>query len=287
MLKRLLHFMLRWSQLPALVRATCQRRSITIILFHNPSPQLLKRHLSQLSRWYKFVSLSEYIDACRLGDMNGLPCRSMVITLDDGHADNINLMSLFEEYRVFPTIFLCSGVVGTSRHFWFEHETGKVPVQMLKHLSNDDRLDALKAFGFDVNKEYADRHALSDEEIEVMRNKSDLQSHTISHPILPRCSDDLAMQEIGRSKTDLEKRYGLNVSAFSYPNGSYGEREIEYTRATGYECALTVEDGYNNERTDLFRLKRISVPDDADINELLVRASGLWGMLKRLASFRR
>ena len=50
----------------------------------------------------------------------------------------------------------------------------------------------------------------------------------------------------------------------------------------GYECAITVDPGFNSQNTDLFKLKRLSIKDDADVNELIVKASGLWAYTKKL-----
>jgi len=88
------------------------------------------------------------------------------------------------------------------------------------------------------------------------------------------------MREIAQSKIDLEKTFGLAIWALAYPNGDYSERDIEIAKDAGYECALTMDFGYNDERTPLFQLKRIAVNDDAAPSELIVKVSGVWGFLR-------
>jgi len=87
-------------------------------------------------------------------------------------------------------------------------------------------------------------------------------------------------REIERRKTDLERLYGIKIEAFAFPNGDCSEHDIVMTRNAGYRCALTMDTGINDIDADLFRLRRIPVPDDASVSELLVKASGFWRRLK-------
>ena len=48
----------------------------------------------------------------------------MVVTFDDGHIKNHSLLPVFKKYQVPVTIFLCSGIVDTGKHFWFFGEDG-------------------------------------------------------------------------------------------------------------------------------------------------------------------
>ncbi len=70
------------------------------------------------------------------------------------------------------------------------------------------------------------------------------------------------------------------INTISYPNGDYSKRDIELAKKAGYECGITVDFGFNNNKPDLFRLKRISVNDTSDINELIVKSTGVWGFFK-------
>jgi len=142
-------------------------------------------------------------------------------------------------------------------------------------------LEILRKLGFEREKEFEDRQALSKDEIEEMKNIVDFQSHTMFHPILTKCSAERANKEILQSKMDLENNYGLRIYALSYPNGDCSDREILMAKKAGYECGITVDLGFNSQNTDLFRLKRICIDDVADINELLVTVAGLWDFLLR------
>ena len=120
-------------------------------------------------------------------------------------------------------------------------------------------------------------------EIEEMKPLVDFQSHTVYHPLLPQCAPARAAAEISESKTELENKFGLSVYALAYPNGDYTAREVAAAEAAGYTCALSLDHGFNSRTTPPFQLKRICISDDASVDELLVKASGLWGFLKNLA----
>ena len=74
-----------------------------------------------------------------------LPSRALVVTLDDGHQGNVELVDLFVRYGVRPTIYVCRQIVGTNRHYWFLK--CKNPEQ-LNGLPNAARLAALGKSGF-------------------------------------------------------------------------------------------------------------------------------------------
>ena len=39
---------------------------------------------------------------------------------------------------------------------------------------------------------------------------------------------------------------------------------------------------YNNKKTDIYNLKRISINDDFTEKELAVKVSGIWGFIKKI-----
>lgn len=264
--------------MPWLLRETVQRRRTTILVYHDPSPGTLEAHLRALSRRYNFVALADYVSN-RAESSPQLPAKSLVITLDDGHAGNHELRGVFERFQVRPTIFVCTGLIGTSRGFWFLHAGD---VELLKRLPNDERVATLEASGFSPDAELPHREALSNEEVSSLSTVADIQSHTVTHPILPNCTDEQAGAELEESIRHLEQKFGLAVFALAYPNGDYSNRELSLARLVGYTCAVTVDGGSNASSTDLFRLRRTAVDDRDSVDAVIVKASGLWRLVKRL-----
>lgn len=276
--------LLRFSGLPFLIREIGQRNTVTIIVYHALDAERATVHFAALRNRYSLIALSDFLRTRSGNATHQLPPKSLIITFDDGHKANHGLASVVQRHRIPITIFLCSGIVGTKRHYWWLHADDAKEAQRLKMLPDEQRVQTLLAKGHTDKREYEERQSLSFDEIIAMKPIVDFQSHTVFHPILPACSDERARREIIESKEALEKEYGLNVYALAYPNGDYSGREVELLREGGYSCGLTLDAGSNDSKTDLFCLRRVVLPDDAGINEVIVKASGLWAILKAFGS---
>lgn len=270
---------LRWSGVAWLWREVVQRRKVTFLLFHDMEAADAERNFGYLKQHYNIIGLNDYLDAVRNGKR--LPNKALVITFDDGHVSNYALLPIIKRMQIPITIFLCSSIVGTHRHFWFRHSTEIKPqVETLKKNLNGQRLETLRQYGFAQEQEYDEIQALSKEQIEEMTPWVNFQSHTCFHPILPQSDYTTAEKEIKDSKQQLEETFGLTINALSYPNGDYSERDIYLAQTAGYECGVTVDSGYNGIKSNLFRLKRFSVNDAENTTELMVKASGCYALLK-------
>jgi peptidoglycan/xylan/chitin deacetylase (PgdA/CDA1 family) len=280
-IRRTVFFVLRWSQLPRAYSVLRQRGKVTILLYHDIDPGTFASHLDYLEKKYVIISLDDYLDAAAHGRDLGSE-KYLVITFDDGHKGNFALRGLFARHPGKVVLFLCAGIVGTARGFWFE--TKGLDVGALKRLPNGERLRVLEGAGFIQDRDRPQRTALSREEVLALGEVADIQSHTVFHPCLPFCTDAEAAWEIAESRRLLEAACGTRVNSISYPNGDYSDRDVALSRESGYVAGITVDHGFNDHRTDPFRLKRLSVNDTRDMNEFVVKASGLWGALLRFVA---
>jgi poly-beta-1,6-N-acetyl-D-glucosamine N-deacetylase len=285
--RRSVFILLRLTCLPLLVRRTLQRRRLTILCFHDIDPKTLDQNLRVLGRSYNFVGLRGYLEARDSGRLDVLPPRSLVVTLDDGFAIHRELLDTFRSHSVTPTVFLCSGVVGTDRRFWWTAPEDRAEVERLKRIPDDERIRALASINFSETAPFSERSALSRAEIDEMREVFDFQAHSIFHPILTNCSDQRSWAEISGCKRQLEDEFGLDVYAFAYPNGDLSDREVEFVKKAGYRCGVTTRVGLNDSNTDLYRLRRVGMDDTTSVSEIIVRASGLAAYLKGLFRLRR
>lgn len=279
-MKRLVFKLVRYSGLPFLFREFVQKRRVTILLFHDIGPETAAMTFSFLSKRYNIISLDDFIRACRDKNERAIPDKALILTFDDGHIGNYRLKTLLEKTRIPVTIFLCAGIIDTNRHFWFTYKHPDVPKSTLKRLSNKEKLALLAKAGFRPEKEFDRPQAMSRAQIEDMKHVVDFQAHTIFHPCLPQCDDREAYEEIATAKQILETKFGLPIRSIAYPNGDYSERDIELSKQAGYQCGITVDYGFNTIRSDLFRLKRLSVNDTDNPDELAVKASGVWAFFK-------
>lgn len=82
------------------------------------SPRHFAEHLEAIKRHFHPLSLHDLCEQCRDGT---LPDRSIVLTFDDGYADNLHTAKpLLEQYRVPATIFLVADILRDTRHFWWD-----------------------------------------------------------------------------------------------------------------------------------------------------------------------
>jgi peptidoglycan/xylan/chitin deacetylase (PgdA/CDA1 family) len=286
LIKEILAILIRCSGAPFLIREVLRRNRVTILMYHDPTPEVFAKHLKYLSRRYHFITLNQCVNTIHTRDGSKLPPKSLVVTFDDGYAGNYQLLPLFKAYNIHPTIYLCSQIIDTHRHLWFRTDGVRERQQKgyresLKKLPNRERLARLKTdYNFDPQKEFPNRQTLNRAELNEMTAHVDFGGHTQFHPILTTCTDDELRQELEGCKQDLEALLGQPCEHFCYPNGDYTEREIDAVKRCGYQSARTSDCGWNDTTTDPYRLKAMDIADDATLNGLIAQMSGAFQYLK-------
>jgi peptidoglycan/xylan/chitin deacetylase (PgdA/CDA1 family) len=82
------------------------------------TPRRFAEHLEVLRDCARPIRLEQLSGALLDGS---LPDRSVVVTFDDGYADNLyNAKPLLERYDVPATVFVTTGYVGSGREFWWD-----------------------------------------------------------------------------------------------------------------------------------------------------------------------
>ncbi|WP_107666372.1 polysaccharide deacetylase family protein [Cyanothece sp. BG0011] len=102
-----------------------------------------------------------------------------------------------------------------------------------------------------------------------------IASHTITHPRdLRELSDDELFQEVMMSKEILEKKLGIPIKYFTYPEGKHDARVKQWALAAGYKMALTMsneEEIFVGESPDLLSIGRFGQ------SQLQVVSPQAWG----------
>jgi peptidoglycan/xylan/chitin deacetylase (PgdA/CDA1 family) len=268
LIKEFLASMLVLTGIARVARAWLWRDRVAVLLYHDPDPATLDRHLTYLRKLCDFVPLADVA-------VPGRGRARAAITFDDGHEGNAKLLPIFIKHKVRPTIFLCSSIVGRPRSHWWLHP-GSVEAghERLKRMKNAERLTELAAHGY---RQEADDRAtgLSIEQIEAMSAHVDFQAHTRFHPVLTRCSDSECADEIGTSKHEIEALLRGACEHFAYPNGNYGDREVGFVKAAGYKIARTCDVGWSDHRSDPYRLPAIIIDDSASTRQFAAQLTGI------------
>jgi peptidoglycan/xylan/chitin deacetylase (PgdA/CDA1 family) len=82
------------------------------------APERFDQQLKLLREEFVPISLSELLVRVACGDVSN---RAVVVTFDDGYADNLEFaLPLLEKHRVPATFFITSGQINTKQEFWWD-----------------------------------------------------------------------------------------------------------------------------------------------------------------------
>lgn len=190
-----------------------------------------RRFCDFFSRFFDVISLSELLDRLESGsEVAGC----LVITFDDGYADNEEVAAAELRERGFPaTFFVATGWIGSEEVPWWDEEHGVVPRWMTW-----DQVRALQRGGFDVG------------------------AHTMHHVDLGEVGGEEAHREIVGSRERLERELGRPVLHFSYPYGrahQITEANRKRVEDAGFRCCLSAFGGTVAPGADPMRLRRTAV----------------------------
>ena len=102
-------------------------------------------------------------------------------------------------------------------------------------------------------------------------------AHTRHHPQLAKLKPERSLEELGRSKTDLETNLHITVRHLSYPSGSYNKTTIEQAGKLGFVTAVTVRYGITERAEKLLELPRVFVNGGTPLEDLIAGLEGRRG----------
>ncbi len=102
-IREIVGFIFRFSGVPFLIREVFCKNKVIIIFYHDPKPEIFKKHIEYLSKHYNFISLSKLVNAIYSKDWSDIPLKSLVVTIDDRFKDNYKLLEIFK-HRIFTRL---------------------------------------------------------------------------------------------------------------------------------------------------------------------------------------
>lgn len=254
------------------------------LCFHAPSKNFFESCVDWLANnGFHFISVAELESI--MNDQKPFPKGAVVITIDDGWQSNLdNIVPIAGKYKVPVEIFVSTEVVEKGNGYWWSYivEARKMglssePVEFFKTIDNEDRIKILEETKTKIQLK---REALTVDQVnEISKNQFvSIGSHSVSHPILPRCSNEASRYEILHSKEVLEEWTGKQVKHFAYPNGDYSNREISFLKRFGYTLAFSTEQKYltKEKLATQYRLPRFMMVENATFEENICRIVGVW-----------
>ncbi|TFG91022.1 MAG: hypothetical protein E4H15_06595, partial [Syntrophobacterales bacterium] len=260
-------------------------------------PDSFERQLEFVNRNFNVTNFQRIHEQIASG--RKIPHGSLVITFDDGYADNYEIAyPILVKHKVTATIFVTTGHVGTGDPFWFEKvsfylktlssydliiesvnfkeridENNRGMVRdtllgILKKVPNQVRLDALGELDtlFRGKLQEAPGHLIGtltwDQILEMDRGGIEIGSHTVSHPVLSSMEEREIRLELIESKKMLEEKLGHEIVSVSYPVGGQFDFNPMVERIafeSGYKFGLSYINGVNPDFSSPYALKRVHV----------------------------
>ncbi len=206
---------------------------IPIIMYHDitavkdvdwdVTPDDLEKHFEALQDGgYNPITIDQMVNHLRTGTQ--LPEKPVLLTFDDNYAGQYKYaFPLLKKYN-YPAVW--------SVHTRFVGTGGQKPK------ATWDQLREMQKSGLIT-----------------------VASHTVNHLNMTNLSDAEIEREVTESKKVLEKKLGITIDYFTYPEGDFTERAKDKVKEAGYKAALTMsldprQERSANESEDLLSIMR-------------------------------
>ncbi len=278
---------------------------LSILIFHRvhavpdplfpfePDAQRFESLMRFVAATFRVMTLGEAIDHLV---RDTLPPRSLVITFDDGYADNAEVaLPILQHLGLRATFFISTGFLDGGR-MWNDSVIECVRASLketidlaayglerlslrtiddrrrcidvflprIKYLPLQDRLEAV----LDLQRicgvgDLPTTLMMSSDQVRSMhRAGNEIGAHTVNHPILKAISAEEVECEIRDGRSALESIIDAPVNVFAYPNGKLGQdydaSHVDIVRRLGFRGAVSTEPGVGRASDDLFQLPRFT-----------------------------
>jgi peptidoglycan/xylan/chitin deacetylase (PgdA/CDA1 family) len=263
---------------------------------HLPVAQF-RQQLEFLTRRYRVLSLETAVAVLAAG--RRLPARSVVLTFDDGYANNLHVAGpLLAEYGCTATIFLATDYIGRSLFWWDDlcmricahAQLGNDGVvrqaaldhgqELLRAATLDERMELLHAWGPDPGRHEAVRPATW-EECRTAPANIDFGGHGAAHRLLDAIPVQEARAELDDCQRALRAELGPRAApVFCYPAGQWTDDVRASLPAAGFKAAVTASPHRQGQRLvsshdELTLLPRIGVTSGMTLAAFAAKLAGV------------
>jgi peptidoglycan/xylan/chitin deacetylase (PgdA/CDA1 family) len=274
----------------------------------------LRRQLEYVRRHFTVLPLDDALARMNAGT---LPDRAAVLTFDDGTRNlATHAAPILRDLQLPAAVFLATGPMDSEVTLWPDrlwlaladttarrvdladvglgtyslrtHDDRNVAyteaVLRFKDLPDAERVTRLEALVTELgqadNNDPGPFRLLNWDEARAMAADGliSLYPHTVTHPILSRCSDEKVDREISESCATLERETGRPPTVFAYPNGraqDFDERAKAVLHRNGVHWALSTSYGFADTESDPMALPRIGIGSNLSWAGFQVLMAGL------------
>jgi peptidoglycan/xylan/chitin deacetylase (PgdA/CDA1 family) len=264
------------------------------------STSLFKQQMEALARNFDPVTLDDVVQFLQQG--RGLPPRPVVVTFDDGYADNAEIAApIMDRLGIKAAFYVTVGPLesGTAPWFcrlrhafattpaatWADSEEGNskpltdvgkrraaflAACERCASRIGDDQEETTRRIEQELSSSPLngkERMMMTWDQARALgRTGHIIGSHTISHPNVAQLDERDSEREIKESRARLEGELKVPVLHFSYPHPildpHWTPSTLELTRQAGYRTAVTTAAGPVQVGDDPLALRRVAVPHD-------------------------
>lgn len=202
--------------------------NVPILMYHSISdtdpnnsllvpPEMFNEQIKWLyDNKFTAMSMGELLESMKTGKV---PKKPVVITFDDGYADNYkSAFPVLKNYDMKATFFIITDNIGTGDYFM-----------------NLDMLKEMRDYGMYI------------------------ENHTANHLELNTLSREGAFDSIKRGQEFIQENLGLKSEYLCYPVGRYNDETIEIAKELGIKAAVTTQGGISSLNDGEYELKRVRI----------------------------
>lgn len=148
-----------------------------------------------------------------------LPENPVLITFDDGYADNYkNAYPILKKYGFKATIFVVTSFLGKYDNYltWAQAK-------------------------------------------ELVDNGFNIESHTANHKIMTEVSDEELREELELSRKEISNQVGKESFYIAYPTGTYNLHIAQLIKDAGYKAAFTIKFDNVSRNSNVYALERVPI----------------------------
>lgn len=211
--------------------------------FYTLSLRQFTEQVLYLKENYKVVSVDTYVN--HVLEHGKCDPHAVAITFDDAYVSYATMaVPLLQELGLPSTVFVCTGFLGKSNE-WneIEYRCPIMPDETVVELSTNPLVT--------------------------------IGAHTVTHPALATLQRPQAYYELNESKLYLEQLLGRKINYIAYPYGQLhthvNQRIYDLVKELGYKAAFTTNHDITNTRNIRFRMNRIDVAAEDDLEQFKLR----------------
>lgn len=240
-------------------------------LDHDPqllavSPENFEAHLKVIKKFFTPISVDELFKQLTNKQIIN---NSVVITFDDGYADNLHkALPLLKKYNIPACIFATSTSDSHREFYWdalqelylsnFPGWNVTLPAyspKQEKYLqtcqdityqppnARNQKLEKVLKYGFEKTKPRENYRHLTSSELAQISHEAliTIGAHTENHASLPACSEEEQVREICQNTSSLKKIVGKEINTLAYPYGHFSNQVIKSTQKANLSYAFSLE----------------------------------------------